>query len=217
MSPLRVTPLVCPNCSLALFGLRYDRVFICNRCADGLLVGEFGWERYPLKFAAAQVGPDDRPLHLPMWRMEVAIKATAANSEQKVAIKKVGSQRVVWVTGFTLVRPSYYGDLGLLYTEKEINPPALERAPHRAFLAGCANGPAEARRYAELFITLILDKRSDVTGLELEIEPTSIELWAIPFFDRGDKIMDALTGTELPAFAVDDLSDLRRLREKAAG
>lgn len=213
---VKVVPLVCPDCGKSIIGLRYDRIFFCTDCVQGLLPGDTGqWERYPISFhdpGESSVAP---ALYLPFWEIEIEASGTAVNRQQENSLKLLDQLKSVWVAGFNVLRASYFGDLGLLYTEKGVRLSAADPAPRGAFITGCTRTMEEAFRYVELYVTLILDKRADVTGLELEISKRGERLWGVPFADRGEKIVDLVMGAELPVFALDDLEDMRRVRRSA--
>ena len=46
--------------------------------------------------------------------------------------------------------------------------------------------------------------------MEIRVIPNRTELWAIPFEDRGDFVVEPVTGTRLPAGAIDDLAEIRK-------
>ncbi len=208
---LKVVPLVCPDCGRGLLGLRYDKVFFCMSCMQGLYPPARGqWERFPASFPKLDENSMQPSFYLPFWEIKIKVDAVAASRQQQVALKKLEDLDTAWVTGFSVIRASYYGDLGLLYTEKRIR---LEPGPRpaRAFITGCSRTVLDVTKYVELLVTLILDKRADVTGMELDIKTTGAKLWGVPFLDRGDKVADLVTGAELPVFAIDDLEDVKRV------
>ncbi|MFO8058630.1 MAG: hypothetical protein R6V10_15195 [bacterium] len=214
MSKLKILPLVCPDCGRTLFGLRYDKVFMCMQCLLGLAPAEQGWKRYKLEFPVLDETPADPPLYLPMWKMKVDVKADPQNKFQKASLRILEDLDHVWATGFSIIRPSYYADPGLAYTEQKVDPEAYDGIPPRAFVAGCTRGTEEADRYAELYVTLMLDKRADVTGMEINVTPLSYSLWAMPFTEREGKVRDMFAGLEIPVFALDDYLDIKRIRER---
>jgi len=212
MSEFKVTALVCPDCAQPLVGLRHDKVFFCKACSQGCAPApEGGWSRYPLSFAHVEDPPMEAIIYLPFWQLHVDAFATGANQKQEVASRMLDHLASVWVVGFALVRASYFGDLGLVYTEKGAVLTPAEIQPQGKHLAGCARGLEEAGRYAQLYTTLIIDKRADVTGMDIQVEVKGATLWAVPFIDQGEQIVDLVSGAELPIFAVDDLAELRRI------
>ncbi|HUT54271.1 MAG TPA: hypothetical protein VM658_12860 [bacterium] len=215
MSGLTVTALVCPDCGSQLAGLRYDRVFFCDSCRHGLAPDpEKQWVRYPLAVAKPESPPSARIIYLPFWQVNIEAFAQCVNKQQEVASRRLAELTSVWATGFIVNRGSYFGDLGLFYTEKAVAPAEAEALPYGAVIAGCARTPEDAQKYVRLYVTLILDKRADVTGMDLNIITYDARLWAIPFADYGDKIMDLITLHEFPAFSLDDLEGVRKLNTR---
>jgi hypothetical protein len=210
VSALRVVPLICPDCGAALSGLRSDQVFFCLTCKQGLEPREGEWRRHPLSLAAVGPLPEGKVLHLPFWQLDIKAEVGAKTKVQEVASRHLLSLNCMYVTGFALVRPSYYGDLGQGYTERAVCLTAAEDFPAGFFLAGCSRTIADATRYAKLYSAQIVDKHTDVTGMDINVEITAARLWAVPFGDQGDKLNDYVTGATLPAFALDDLEDLRK-------
>lgn len=210
---VRVTALVCPECGGALAGLRFDRVFFCPACRRALEPGDGRWTPHPILPAAA---PPKEAVHfyLPLWRFRVTVTAAPVNRRQEAACRTLDDFTVVWVNAFNMLRPSYYGDLGLAYTEKGVEPKPTEDFAEGCFVAGCARGREDAARYTQLYATYILDKRSDVTGMTINVDIINAALWAIPFAEVGDKVIDLVSGTELPVFALDDLEDLKRANKQ---
>lgn len=213
MSKLRVTALVCPDCGGPLAGLRYDKVYFCKPCGQAVALGPDTdpWVRYPLSFALLKDDPGIPVLYLPFWELGINAIATATNKNQARVADIISGIKSAWVSGFTMLRASYFGDLGLLYTERFVNLSPAENVPHQARVAGCTRSIEDALRYARLFITLMADKKADVTGMEFDIKTTDARLWAIPFGDMGDKVLDFVTNKAIPVFAVDDISDIRRI------
>jgi hypothetical protein len=210
MSSIRVVPLICPDCGAALAGLRGDQVFFCLVCRQGLEQREGTWQRHPLLLAASPSPPPPPVLHLPFWQLDIKAEVQAKTKQQNFASRHLLGLNCMYVTGFALVRPSYYGDLGQAYTERAVCLQAAEDFPAGFFIAGCSRTIADAARYAKLYSTQIIDKHTDVTGMDINVQITAARLWAVPFGDQGDKIIDSITGATLPAFALDDLEDLRK-------
>ncbi len=210
MAPVKVIPLACPDCGQNLLGLRFDRVFFCNQCRQGLLPAETqnNWERFPMSFAGSNFPHLKPAFHLPVWEVRIVGTGTPTSTSQEVALRWLSRKRSVWVPGYSAFRQSYYGDIGLLYTEKDIQLDPLSRPPPGAFLAGCAKTVPEVIRYVELMVTLMVDRRSDVTGMELSIETRDARIWGIPFIEHEDKAVELVTGKDVPSFSIDDMADI---------
>jgi hypothetical protein len=161
--------------------------------------------------AEAQASSQAPVIHLPFWELAIEAQILAANKQQSRRSSLLNDLGIIWVAGFNMARVSYFGDLGLAYTEKGIALTPRGHVPAGTVLAGCGRGYEEASRYPELFVSLILDKRTDVTGMELAVKIKKAALWAVPMLDCGDHVFDPVTGTKIPAFALDDLQALRVL------
>ena len=92
--------------------------------------------------------------------------------------------------------------------ERGIHPVETTDIPEHASLVGASRTPSEAGRYVELFLSMVLDKRADVTGMQIEVTLKSAEIWAFPFLQKDDTVEDLLAGTSVPVFALDDLKDI---------
>jgi hypothetical protein len=113
----------------------------------------------------------------------------------------------VYVTGFGLAHAAYFGDPGLLFTQRGLR---LEPAAGRGrWLPGCVRSWEEAQAYIEPHLLSILDRRVDVTGSTLEVEVLSGTLWGVPFVDEGERVRDAILGLTYPAAALMDLEVIR--------
>jgi len=212
MSPVRVIPLVCPDCGNTVTGLRFDKVFFCMQCMQGLDPSSTGeWERREVYFPALSKDSMKPHFYLPFWQFAVRGTGTAVNKKQNMAVKKLEEIRSVWVAGFTAHKATYFGDLGLIFTQRAVELTPSYEKPHGAFIAGCTRGEEEAKVYVDLYTSLMADKRADITGMEIKVDITGSVLWAVPFILNADKLVDLVMGNELPSFAVDDLEDIKRV------
>ena len=75
--------------------------------------------------------------------------------------------------------------------------------------------PSDIVDGAELFlltephILTIIDRRVDITGMELSCTIGETWLWGVPFFDDGKFLRDGIVGLKIPAAAVDDVAGIR--------
>jgi hypothetical protein len=75
----------------------------------------------------------------------------------------------------------------------------------------CTRSLDEAKTYVEPHILAIIDRRVDVTGMELSCAIGEAVLWGISFFDEGDVLRDGILGLKIPAAALDELGAIRAL------
>jgi hypothetical protein len=211
MSPINVLPLLCPNvdCGKTLTCLRYDKLFTCTPCKTAFRIKDRHMHPHPITFAALQNAAEKSLLYLPFWKLTVDVETTAAQKEQANVVKVLGQIQTLWVTGFSMRRPDLHGDLGLAMSEKRLQIPMADPPPPGGTVTGISRDPDQAARYGEIFVTAMLDKRADVTGMEIRVKVNNVALWALPFDDQGQVLIDLITNTRLPGNALDDLLEIR--------
>lgn len=200
-----VLVLRCPRCGGPLSGLQQDVVFWCGGCQVAHeVVGETFVERRG--FIAGAAAQANRPiLHLPVWAFRVDYATHWEDPERETLARQVPRVEWVYVTGFELHNASYFGDPGQIFTQRMVR---LEPgAP--ASLVGCTRTLEEAKAYVEPHLLTLIDRRVDVTGLELSCAIGEALLWGVPFFDEGTTVRDGILGLKILAAAVDELGAVR--------
>ena len=71
----------------------------------------------------------------------------------------------------------------------------------------------DVEKYLTLYPLLIIDKRVDITGLNLHTNAELEKIWAVPFFDLEKTIQDSILQKSFPSFALED--GLQRSMEDA--
>jgi hypothetical protein len=127
------------------------------------------------------------------------------NPERQTLARQIPPVEWVFVTGFELHNASYFGDPGMIYTEKRVR---LEPATP-ALVVGCTRSLEEAKAYVEPHLMAVIDRRVDVTGLEMSCTIQEVLLWGIPYFDEGETLRDGILGLKVPAAAVDEVGAIR--------
>lgn len=186
-------------------GLQQDVVFWCGGCQiPHEVAGErFVERRGCIARAAAQA---NRPiLHLPVWAFRVDYTTHWEDPERETQARQVPRVEWVYVTGFELHNASYFGDPGQIFTQRTVRLEPGAPAP----VVGCTRTLEEAKAYVEPHLLTIIDRRVDVTGLELSCAIGEALLWGVPFFDEGDSLRDGILGWKIPAAAVDELGAIR--------
>ena len=111
----------------------------------------------------------------------------------------------VYVTAFALSNGFYFGDPGLIFTQKRVVLTPGDPAP----VFGGTRGLEDAKVFVEPHLLSLLDRRQDVTGVELSCIIDEAVLWAIPYADDGIKLSDGILGLTLPGAALDEIGALR--------
>jgi hypothetical protein len=116
----------------------------------------------------------------------------------------------VYVTAFLLSNGFYFGDPGLLFTQKRVQLSPGDPAP----LLGGTRGLEAAKVFVEPHLLSLLDRRTDVTGVEMSCAIDEAILWAIPYYDDGLTLTDGILGCTLPGAALDEIGALRAWWER---
>jgi hypothetical protein len=142
--------------------------------------------------------------HLPVWAFRVRASMAAADPAA-VAGPERRIPEWVYVTAFAVSNGFYFGDPGLIFTQKGVALAPAEAAP----LIGGTRTLEEAKVFVESHLMTILDRRADVTGLELSCAIDDAVLWAVPYYDDGLTLVDGLLGLKLPGAALEEIGALR--------
>lgn len=197
--------LRCPRCGEPLRGLQQDVVFWCAACHVPHEVVDGTFIERRASIARPAVSGEDSILHLPVWAFRVEYACRWEDPARALLARQVPAVEWVYVTGFELHNASYFGDPGMIFTEKRIR---LEPASP-ALVVGCARSLEEAKAYIEPHLLTVIDRRVDVTGLEVSCAIKGVVLWGIPYVDEGEALRDGILGLKVPAAAVDEVSAIR--------
>ena len=142
--------------------------------------------------------------HLPMWGFRVRADWSRLNEEGPAATAWTAPEWV-YVTAFALSNGFYFGDPGLIFTQKRVVLSQGDPAP----VIGGTRGLEEAKAFVEPHLLGILDRREDVTGVQLSCVIDEAVLWAIPYSDDGITLSDGILSLKLPGAALDEIGALR--------
>jgi hypothetical protein len=211
----RVLVLRCQACRTALPAASNDLAFRCPQCGRAweIEAGEFG-ER-PSVYVAPPPSTGHTLLYLPYWSFRVSAivrKMGIADESELTARGRAAKYERAFVSAYSVYRPTYVGEWGLTYTR--IQPEWETRSGHGPEAPGATIGSQDALKIASHYIMAEIDRAADIGTLDLELELRDPELWAIPCYDLGEQIRCPWTRAELPASALDDLSEIRRATER---
>lgn len=211
MSEPTVLPLRCPRCGGPLLGLEQDVAFWCKGCeAPREAMGRTFVERDG-QTALPGAALKGRILHLPLWAFRVQYILQWEDPKRADMARLVPPVEWVYVTGFELHNAFYFGDPGLSFTEKRVRLNPGPPAP----LLGCTRSLEEAKAHVEPHLLTIIDRRVDVTGLELSCSIGEVRLWGVPYADDGEVLTDGILGLRVPAAAVDEVAAMRQFLAEA--
>ncbi len=197
--------LRCPRCGEPLRGLQQDVVFWCAACHVPHEVVDRTFIERRASIARPVVAAESSVLHLPVWAFRVEYACRWEDPERASVARLVPAVEWVYVTGFELHNAWYFGDPGMIFTERRIR---LEPASP-ALVVGCARSLEDAKAYIEPHLLTVIDRWVDVTGLEMSCAIKEVVLWGIPYVDEGEVLRDGILGLKVPAAAVDEVGAIR--------
>ncbi|NIR43797.1 MAG: hypothetical protein GWN99_07550 [Gemmatimonadetes bacterium] len=214
-SGARVIALRCSACHGALPAASNDVAFRCPQCGRAWeIIGGVLRER-PSAFVAPPPSPRHPILYLPYWSFPVSAKATPSGFQEESHLKardRAAKFERAFVSAFSIYRPTYVGEWGLVYTR--LPPKWQTRTGHGPRAPGATISGFDARKLAALYILGEIDRAADIGSLEIELDVGEPELWAIPCYDLGEGIRCPWSRAELPVGALDDVAEIRRVTQR---
>jgi hypothetical protein len=213
---IEVLALKCPECSARLSGFEEDRLFFCPACKTAWeLAAKKPVKKMPVSYARAVKRPDNFQMKffLPFYLFRLKIHAPEQSNPR---VRELTARlNKVYIPAFRMMRESYFGELGLIYTELGVvlEEDVLVSEKERSRLGSAFRGMDEVEHYIKYYPLLVIDKREDVTGRQYDFESAFERIWAVPFFDLQDKIQDGILGRTFPSMALETLSEFRELAQ----
>ncbi len=208
----RVLVLRCRACRAALPAASNDVAFRCPQCGRAWEIDGAELDERPSLYVPPPAVASHPLLYLPYWSFSVAVFAKPTSvlpdEGQLTARDRAAQIRRAWVSAYAVHRPTYVGEWGLVYTR--IQPDWEMRRGHGPEAPGAAISSQDAMKIAYHYVLAEIDRAADIGSLDLHLEVGDPELWAIPCYDIGPQIRCPWTRAELPATALDDLSEIRR-------
>jgi len=208
----RVLVLRCQACRAALPAASNDVAFRCSQCGRAWEIDPTGLNERPSVYVAAPASVSHPTLYLPYWSCSVSVFAKPTSvlpdEGQLTARDRAAQIKRAWVSAYAIYRPTYVGEWGLVYTR--VQPDWEVRRGHGPEAPGAAISSHDAKQIALHYVLNEIDRAADIGSLDIQLEVGDPELWAIPCYDLGLQIRCPWTRAELPAAALDDLSEIRR-------
>ncbi len=204
MTAPAVLQLRCPACGGTLHGTPQAVIFWCQACGgvQEVVGGRFVARR--LQVARSVAAADAGQGHLPVWGFRVRADWSRPDQEGGPATAWTAPEWV-YVTAFAFTNAIYFGDPGLIFTQKRVVLSQGDPAP----VIGGTRGLEEAKVFVEPHLLAILDRREDVTGVELSCVIDEAVLWGLPYSDDGVALCDGILGLKLPGAALEEIGALR--------
>jgi predicted RNA-binding Zn-ribbon protein involved in translation (DUF1610 family) len=210
-----VLVLRCKACTAELPAASNDVAFRCPQCGRTWEILHGSFREWNSVYVAPPSSTSHPIVYLPYWSFTVdatALPMGPGHESMLTARDKANFFKRAWVSAFAIYRPTYIGEWGIVYTR--LQPDFEVRSGHGPEAPGAAVGSLDATKIATHYILGEIDRAADLGGLDIDLELGDPELWAIPCYDMGEKIRCPWTRAELPAAALDDLSEIRRASER---
>ncbi len=210
----RVVPLNCRACRAPLPAASNDVAFRCPRCGRGWELEEGTFRARDSLFVVPPANGKGEILYLPYWSFPVAASAEPLDPTAEGSLSardRAASLDRVWVSAYSIYRPTYVGEWGIAYTR--LKPSWETRSGSGPSVPGAALSSRDASIIAHHYVLAEIDRAADLGTLDLQLGIARPELWAIPCLDLGEHIRCPWSRAELPASALDDLSEIRQAAE----
>jgi len=199
-----VLRLRCEGCGGTLHGTPEAVLFWCGDCRAVSEVVEGRFTPRRMLTARPAIQASGKLWHLPLWAFRVRASVAASDSAT-VATPEWRVPEWVYVTAFALSNGFYFGDPGLILTQRQVALVPGDPAP----VIGGTRSLEEAKVFVEPHLLSLFDRRADSTGLELSCAIDEAVLWALPYYDDGLTLVDGILGMKLPGAALDEIGALR--------
>jgi hypothetical protein len=214
MPDVTVLSLRCPRCGGGLAGTPHDVVFWCSACGIPQEIAGSGFVERPGKLAAPAAPHGAGDFYLPVWALRVSYTCRWEDSEKAARARLIPPIEWVYVTGYAIHNAGYFGDPGMIFTEKRVLLAAPAERDREAVVAGCARSLEDAKAFVQPHLLTIIDRRVDVTGLDLSVSVSDGILWGVPYREERDVLRDAVLGLTIPAAAIIEFSEIRAGQRK---
>ncbi|MEE9244719.1 MAG: hypothetical protein V3U63_00835 [Gemmatimonadota bacterium] len=211
----RVLSLRCRACSATLPAASSDVAFRCAQCGRGWEIEQGELVERPALYIAPPANPSHALLYLPYWsfRASAAAQPKRRLDEGVLAARdRAAGFKRAYIAAYAIHRPTYVGEWGLIYTRAQ--PEWETRAGHGPQSPGASLAARDAAVVVEHYILAEIDKAADLGSLQVSVEISDPELWAVPCLDMGEFLRCPWSGAELPASALDDLAEMRHATEE---
>lgn len=209
-----VVTLLCRACHNHLPAASNDIAFRCPRCGRAWEVEGRGLVPLTSRYVVPPAQAERPTIYLPYWSFDARIDLTAVEPAPETvrARERAMALTRAWVAACAIHRPSYVGDWALVYTR--VRPVWEEREGGGPAAPGASIASEDARTLARHYLLAEIDRACDLSNLEIEIELATAELHAIPCYDLGDRLRCPWMRGEVPAAALNDLSEIRKAADR---
>ncbi len=188
---LQVIPLKCPRCKTQLNAEDRDVVYYCAQCREGFELAGNKFFPVQVRFALPRCSRQGTPVYLPLWCFGVEPEFQSKNRFKLTRINQFGfAFRKVYVEGFSRQATSLRLDIGLLYTNAQLE---FETVQYNT-LRGCSRYRKDALQFAKIIVLALIDQKVDITGVDVQLNVQDWTLVGFPFYKEGMAYYDGMLG-----------------------
>ncbi|HDP94198.1 MAG TPA: hypothetical protein ENN40_02430 [Candidatus Aminicenantes bacterium] len=189
---MKLLSLKCPRCRADLEGDNNSWIFFCRSCRIGVDLSRGREQEFDFECAAPVIQRLETPRYFAFWLFRARYQALA---EKKQNPDEIDGR--FWVPAFFIKNISYFGDIGLYYTNRNVVP-STERCRKLAFFPA-DRGEAHTAIYPEIYaVKKEAARRRRVTGITIH----STRLVWVPFYEAEKEFIDSILGWSYPIGAM---------------
>lgn len=189
---MKLLSLQCPRCRGDLEGGNNSRVFFCRNCAIGIDLSRDREREFTLECIAPGIERHEEAVYFAFWIFQCRYDWISAGGAERGE-----NSGDFWVPAFFIKNISYFGDIGLYYSNRGLKPGTGRCRKLEIFPAD--RGEAHASVYP-----LIYAVSREAAGKRNVIGHTILttRLAWVPFYHTGREYIDSLLGWAYPSGAL---------------
>jgi len=189
---MKLLSLKCPHCQLDMEGDNNSRVFFCRSCRIGVDFSRGQEREFPLECVAPEIERPDAVRYFAFWVFHCRYRWDPPENAGLDACTAP-----FWVPAFFIKNISYFGDIGLYYTNRGLAPREERCRRIPAFPAD--RGETHAAVYPMVYAT---SREAARQRQVVELTFLSTKLVWVPFYESGHEFVDSLLGWTYPSGAL---------------
>jgi len=189
---MKLLSLRCPRCRGDLEGDNNSQVFFCRNCAIGIDLSRHREREFSLACVSPAISQHDPLIYFAFWVFQCHYHWLAAGTGERGE-----NSRDFWVPAFFIKNISYFGDIGLYYSNRDLKPRS-ERCRNLPVFPS-DRGEADASVYPLIYA---VSREAAYRKSVVDHTILSTRLVWVPFYNAGKEYTDSLLGWAYPSGAL---------------